>query len=209
MTSLVNDVDPFPVSVPPGSTGDPSVVLEMFYVFPLHEPFRLSPTSGCHFLHDSWVSILILPTYVLNYLCALHWLSQCCIYHLYNDNQQIHICRPGFTPSCLSHTSKKRVEHNVWYTCEHRPCMAGCLLRPDLWCNDWSQSGAFFLYKHFVYLSTMWEFFSHPQKYLPSPIVLEATFPWYSNSTLWIIDTGNSSLVLLLLWEKPQAYQNF
>lgn len=108
VTSLVSNMDPFPVSVPPGSTVDPSIVLEMLYVFPLHEPFRLSPTSGCHFLHDSWVSILTLPTYVLNYLCALHWLSQCFIYHMYNDYQQTHICRPGFTPSCLIHTSKTR-----------------------------------------------------------------------------------------------------
>lgn len=97
MTSLVDDMDPLPVSAPPGSTIDPSVVLEMFYVFPLYEPFRLSPTSGCHF----WVSILTRPAYVLNYLYALHWFSQCFIYHLYNDNQHIYICRPGFTPSYL------------------------------------------------------------------------------------------------------------
>lgn len=164
VTSLVNDVDPFLASVPPGSTVDPSVVLEIFYVFLLHEPFRLSSTSGCHFLRDSCISILTLPTYVLNYLCALHWLSQCSIYHLYNQNQHIYICRPGFTPSCLIHTSKRRVEHNVWYNHEHRPYMTGCPMRPDLWCNDWSQSGAFFLYKQHGLLINYVRIFFPPTK---------------------------------------------
>lgn len=40
-------------------------------------------------------------------------------------------------------------------------------IRSDLWCNEWSQSGTFFLYKYFVYLPTMWDFFTlHQQKNL-------------------------------------------
>lgn len=34
----------------------------------------------------------------------------------------------------------------------------------DLWCNEWSQSGTFLLYKYFVYLPTMWDFFLYTYK---------------------------------------------